>query len=218
MSQVMEANRPARAATATHGIPPLENSDALSAREFLRRYENMPGLRKAELIEGTVRMPSPVRAKQHAKPDSIIQTWLGTYSAKNPGAESCTNATINFDRDNVFQPDGLLRITDGGGSQVGADGFLRGAPELIVEISASTVSIDTHAKLRMYRRNGVREYLVWRVLDGALDWWLLENDEYVPNEPNADGILESRIFPGLKLRLAALLAMDAAAVLAGLGT
>lgn len=210
----MKTNPPVR--TSAGMTPPLENGDALSAREFLRRYEKMPSVRKAELIEGTVRMPSPVRYTQHAAPDFLIQTWLGTYSAKTPGTQGAANSTIVFDRDNVPQPDALLRFTEGGGSQVGADGFLQGAPELIVEISASTVSIDTHAKLRMYRRNGVREYLVWRVLDGALDWWLLEGEEYVRNETNAEGMLESRVFPGLKVRPEALLAMDAAAVLAGL--
>ncbi len=194
----------------------MENGDTLDAREFLRRYESMPAVRKAELIEGIVRMPSPVRLDQHAVPDSIIQTWLGTYAAGNPGTQSATNSTVIFDEDDVPQPDALLRLTDGGGSQAGGDGFLRGAPELIVEISASSVSMDTHAKLRMYRRNGVGEYLVWRVLDDALDWWLLEDGDYVRNEPDADGFLKSRIFPGLKLRPAALLARDAAAVLAGL--
>jgi Uma2 family endonuclease len=214
MSQVIEANLPARPTAL--GTPPLEGGDALSAREFLRRYEKMPSVRKAELIEGTVRMPSPVRYTQHAAPDTFIQGWLWAYSAKTPGTNAGANATVIFDRDNVPQPDALLRFTEGGGAHVGADGFLQGAPELIVEISASTVSIDTHAKLRMYRRNGVREYLVWRVLDGALDWWLLDGEEYIQNETNAEGMLESRVFPGLKVRPEALLAMDAAAVLAGL--
>jgi Uma2 family endonuclease len=51
---------------------------------------------------------------------------------------------------------------------VGAKNFsplLEGAPELIVEIAASTASYDLHDKLRAYRRNGVREYLVWVVLE-----------------------------------------------------
>ncbi len=211
MSQVIDAIR-----SDVRTIPPLENGDVVSAREFLRRYENMPATRKAELIEGTVRMPSPVRFIQHAEPDSLIQGWLLAYSAAHPGIHAGGNATVVFDDKNVPQPDAVLRMMEGGASRIDADGFLRGAPELIVEISASSVSIDTHAKLRMYRRNGVREYLVWRVLDDALDWWLLEEGEYVANQPDSRGFLESRVFPGLKVRPSALLARDAAAVLGGL--
>ena len=50
------------------GIPPLENGDRLSLAEFERRYENMPSLKKAELIKGVVLMGSPVRFVQHGRP------------------------------------------------------------------------------------------------------------------------------------------------------
>ncbi|MEB3343019.1 Uma2 family endonuclease [Okeania sp.] len=46
------------------------------------------------------------------------------------------------------------------------DGYVEGAPELIVEISASSASIDLHDKLKAYRSNQVQEYLVWRFYDG----------------------------------------------------
>ena len=40
---------------------PLENGDRLTRAEFERRYAAMPRLKKAELIEGIVYVPSPVR-------------------------------------------------------------------------------------------------------------------------------------------------------------
>jgi hypothetical protein len=43
--------------------PLLEAGDRLSRDEFERRYERMPHLKKAELIEGIVYLPSPVRVK-----------------------------------------------------------------------------------------------------------------------------------------------------------
>src|SRR5436190_19220762 len=55
----------------------LENGAHLSASEFLRRYEAMPEVKKAELINGIVYMGSPVRYDQHGKPDNLLQTWLG---------------------------------------------------------------------------------------------------------------------------------------------
>jgi hypothetical protein len=44
----------------SHGLLPLENGDRLTRAEFERRYETMPHLKKAELIEGVVHVPSPV--------------------------------------------------------------------------------------------------------------------------------------------------------------
>src|SRR2546425_9070655 len=89
-------------------IQPLESGDRLTSREFLRRYEAMPQVKKAELIEGIVYMGSPVRLTQHAKPDNLIQTWLGYYAGRTPGTECATNATDPLDVDNVPQPDALL--------------------------------------------------------------------------------------------------------------
>ena len=83
-----------------------------------------------------------------------------------------------------------------------------------MEIAASSVSLDLHAKRRAYARNGVAEYLVWRTLEKRFDWWVLENEEYVPVQPDARGRLRSTLFPGLVLDVRALLAMNAAKVLA----
>jgi Uma2 family endonuclease len=193
---------------------PLENGDLLSAGEFLRRYEDMPQVKKAQLIEGIVNMPSPVRVV-HSRPDGFIQTWLGAYAARTPGAESLPNVTVRLDADNVPQPDALLRLLPecGGRTRLDEKGYLCGPPELIVEVAASSSSIDARDKLRAYRRNGVKEYILWRTLDGSLDWWVLENDEYRPNPPDAQRLIHSQGFPGLVLAVDALLAFDGAKVL-----
>ncbi len=78
-------------------------------------------------------------------------------------------------------------------------------PELVAEIASSSVSIDLHAKLNVYRRSGVREYVAWRVLDLAIDWFILRDGEYRPLAPGDDGILGSEVFPGLCLNAAAML-------------
>ncbi|NEQ87707.1 MAG: Uma2 family endonuclease, partial [Moorea sp. SIO2I5] len=135
-------------------IPPLENGDQLTLAEFERRYSAMADLKKAELIEGIVYMASPVRAKKHGKPHSRIMTWLGTYEASRPGVETLDNTTVRLNDDNEVQPDALLRIEQDGQSIITEDDYVEGAPELIVEIAASSVSIDLHKKLNVYRRNG----------------------------------------------------------------
>ena len=207
-------------ARANHGrgIPPLESGAHLSAREFLRRYEAMPEVKKAELVNGIVYMASPVRLEQHGERDGLIQTWLGTYSIATPGVKHAINSTTRLGPDDVPQPDGLLRITPeyGGQAQLDAKGYLQGAPELAVEVAASTASLDAWGKLTSYRRAGVREYLVWRTEDEAIDWWRLEEDEYRPLPADAHGSLRSRVFPGLWLDTAALVAGDGAALMAKL--
>ncbi len=188
-------------------IPPLENGDRLTRAEFERRYHAMPPHVRAELIEGEVHMSSPVRHKHHGGPHIQLGTLIGSYSSETPGTDCSDNATVRLDLDNEPQPDVVLFLLPefGGQMRLSADGYLEGAPELAIEVAASTVSIDLHAKLRAYRRNGVREYLVWRVEDGALDWFRLVEGEYLPLQPDARGIVRSQLFPGLWLDTRAML-------------
>lgn len=195
-------------------ILPLENGDKLTRAEFERRYTAMPEQKKAELIEGIVYMASPLRIKSHGKPHAHIMGWLVTYEAATPGVEVADNTTVILDIDNEPQPDALLRIETGGQSQITEDDYVAGAPELIVEIAASSASYDLHAKLNVYRRNQVQEYLVWRVYDRQFDWFRLNEGEYFQPEPNSEGIICSQVFPGLWLDKTALLAGDLAKVLA----
>lgn len=198
---------------ALRAIPPLENGAHLPAAEFMRRYELMPGM-KAELINGIVHMASPLRAEQHGDPDSLMQTWLGNYAIATPGVRATTNSTTLLGPDDVPQPDGSLRLIRAGQCQMDDEGYLRGAPELVVEIAASSASIDVHEKLDTYRRAGVREYLVWRTEDECLDWWQLEADEFRPLPRAADGSIRSRFFPGLWLAVEAMLDLEGARVMA----
>jgi Uma2 family endonuclease len=132
------------------------------------------------------------------------------------------NATVRLDADNEVQPDALLRLASGGTSRISADDYVESAPELIVEIAASSTSIDLHDKLKVYRRNGVQEYLVWQVYDRRVDWFHLSEGEYVPLMPDEAGVIRSQAFPGLALNVVKLLEGDLAGVLSdlqkGLGT
>jgi Uma2 family endonuclease len=86
----------------------------------------------------------------------------------------------------------------------------------VVEVAASSASIDLRDKRRAYCRNGVREYLVWLVAEARLEWLRLEEDDYRPQLPDPQGVLHSRVFPDLRLPVAPLLAGDTAKVLAAL--
>jgi Uma2 family endonuclease len=196
--------------------PVLESGDRLTREEFHRRYCERPDIKKAELVEGVVYVASPVRANAHGQPHAQVVGWLYTYQAKTPGIWLEDNTTVRLDANNEVQPDACLWREEPGGPRLTEDGYIEGAPQLVVEVAASSASYDLHDKLGAYRRNGVREYVVWRTLDRAIDWFRLRAGEYVRVEPDERGVIESEAFPGLRLDVAKMLAGDAAGVLAEL--
>lgn len=195
------------------GVPLLEQGDVLERPEFERRYESMPWLKKAELIDGVVHLGSAVY-DQHAGAHAVLMHWLGAYILETPGTACRDNATVRLGMRNELQPDALLRIVAGGRSRV--DKYIEGPPELVAEVASSSMSRDLHSKLDVYRRHGVREYLVWRVLESQIDWFRLEGDEYRSLAADELGILRSGEFPGLWLDRPAMLRGDMHAVLAAL--
>ena len=192
--------------------PPLENGDRLTRYEFERRYAAMPNLKNAELIEGIVYMPAALRFRNHGQPHANIIGWLWFYKIATPHVELGDNVTVRLDLDNVPQPDAVLMI-EGGQASISSDDYVEGAPELVVEIAASSAAYDLYDKKRAYRRNGVKEYLVWRVYDDEFDWFVLDAGEYIKQEVDNDGIIRSRIFPGLWLAVNSLLSGEMQQVL-----
>jgi Uma2 family endonuclease len=191
-------------------VPLLKEGDRLTSDEFMRRYEAMPNLKKAELIEGVVHVPSPVRCNEHGEPHSSLGGWLFTYRARTPGLKLADNATVRLDLGNAPQPDDVLFIKrdHGGQATVDKDGYISGAPELVAEVAASTASDDMNARLQAYERNGVREYIVWRVLEHEVDWFVLRNGHFEKLAPQDDGTFHSTVYPGLWLDPSALVHED----------
>ena len=219
MGSMNVSSAPAPAAARSAGSPRaplLENGDRLTRAEFERRYEARPDLKKAELIEGVVHVPSPTRSGSHAQPHAATVVWLGTYVLATPGVQVGDSSTVRLDLDNEPQPDVVMLIDSeaGGQARIDEDDYIEGAPELIAEVAASSASYDLHDKLHVYRRNGVREYLVWRTLDHRFDWFELVDGAYRPRRPDVSGLVRSRVFPGLRLAVDALLRDDLPAVMA----
>ncbi len=198
--------------SANGALPPLENGDQLSRAEFERRYAAHPEIQKAELIEGVVYVASPVRVRRHGVPHSKITIWLGVYLEATPGLEIADNATLRLDLDNEPQPDVSAWI-EGGNAFVDQDDYLQGAPELLMEVAGSSAAIDLNQKLQAYRRNGVAEYLVLLTYEREARWYAFEHGETVQIQPDADGVLRSRVFPGLHLQPTLFWQVDMAGVL-----
>ncbi|MBX9677128.1 MAG: Uma2 family endonuclease [Gemmataceae bacterium] len=188
-------------------LPPLEAGDRLSRAEFERRYEATPKSVHAELLEGEVYFAEPKRWGRHTLPQGRLLHLLLTYQTATPGSAAGGETTLRLDEENEPQPDVVMFVhpKNGGQATIDDDEYLQGAPELVGEIAASSVSIDMHKKLEIYRRNPIREYVVWRVFDEAIDWFAWRDGKYVPL-PADEHVVRSEAFPGLWINVPALLA------------
>jgi Uma2 family endonuclease len=213
-------------------IPELRDGDRMNSTEFMRRYKATPEGFRAELINGVVhvnrwvetdftgeqRLMPPISGggSGHGGPQMSLSVWVGHYWVATPGTEAASPSTVFLaDEDSTSEPDAMLRILPESGGQCWLDeqGYYNGPPELIVEIAKTTAARDLGSKLEMYQRNGVQEYLVWRVEARVIDWFALHRGEYRSLVPDG-GLHKSRVFPGLWLDSTALLAGDMATVLA----
>jgi Uma2 family endonuclease len=170
----------------------------MDREEFIRRWNALPDLKKAELIEGTVFVPSPL-GDRHSDFHTLLTFWLRAYANLTPGVKAGNNATY-YMLESSPQPDGFLRVREefGGSSRV-VKNFLHGAPELAVEIRESSTDYDYGPKLALYQRAGVQEYITLDTFHRWFVWRVLVEGSYRQLELDEDGTFRSRAFPGLWL-------------------
>ena len=179
----------------------------LTREEFLRRWEGIPELKRAELIEGVVYMPSPQSAG-NGWMEIRVNCWLGTYVAFTPGCDAGTQGTWLM-LQSAPQPDSYLWILPVYGGQSRIQGkFHVGAPEWAGEICLSSAAYDLSAKKALYQKAGVQEYVAVLLEEKEIRWHRLEKGAYKLCPPTARGIYRSSVFPGLWLDGPALLRQD----------
>lgn len=190
----------------------LVEGQRLDQPAFHALYEAMPPSMRAELIGGIVSMPSPLGI-EHGDGSKWIVVWIDRYEEFTPGVQALDGATVILDARNEPQPDVTLRVLpEYGGRTRNEEGYVAGAPELVVEVARSTRYMDLGPKLDQYERAGVLEYVVRAMGPDELAWFVRENDRFVELAPDTDGLFKSRVFPGLWLDPIALLKGDRAAV------
>jgi Uma2 family endonuclease len=189
-------------------IPPLEPGQRLDRAEFHARYEAMPPQTRAELIGGVVFMP-PSLGTDHGDSNMPVAFWLSLYERSTPGIRGTINSSTVLNDRNEVQPDCSLRIlTEHGGQTRTIPEWIEGAPELVVEISRSSRSIDLGLKREEYRKAGVRDYVVVAIGPNEVFWYVRRGDLFVRLSPGEDGIYRSEAFPGLWLDPSALYRRD----------
>jgi Uma2 family endonuclease len=189
-------------------LPRLVAGEHLDQPTFHERYEAMPPSTRAELVGGVVYMPSPLR-DDHGETDHSVSYWLVHYRRFTPGLRSGANTTTKLGVYGEPQPDSQLRIPfESGGQTRVVDGYVTGAPELIVEVARSSRAFDLGSKKLDYERAGVREYVVVELDPDRIHWFILREGTFQDRPPGPDGIFRSEVFPGLWLDPEALYAED----------
>jgi len=190
-------------------LPPLVHGQHLDQPTFHERYEAMPPDTWAELVGGVVYMPSPLSG-DHGEEDSNVSGWLFHYKRFTPGVRSPNDATVKLDPQGEPQPDCQLRIPKelGGQTYIDDEGYIAGAPELVVEVARSSRYYDLKQKTVDYERAGVREYVVVELDPDRIHWFIRRGVRFAQLRPGPDGIYRSKVFPGLWLDPEALYAED----------
>ena len=153
----------------------LVDGQRLDQPTFHSRYEAMPPGTRAELIHGVVLMPSPV-GPPHGRASLLTLMWLGFYQANTAGVEALVDTSTALGLKSEPQPDALLRIVAGGVGRTTADQrFVRGVPELLVEVAHTTRFTDLGPKFEDYERVGVLEYVVRSIEPDEVYWFILRN-------------------------------------------
>ena len=188
--------------------PELITGMRLELDEFIARWEALPDLKFAELIDGIVFVPPP-RSIEHGQRASILNWWLFLYVEDKRGCDALSNVTCTMLGQSP-QPDVLLRLTEEfGGKSIDKGYLLDGAPELVVDICETSTEIEFGPKLALYQRAGVREYITIQTLPPPrIVWRVLVDGSYREIQPDGQGILRSQCFPGLWLDTEALWAGD----------
>ena len=205
---------PSRPEPASQPPPRLDSGDRMDSDTFMAIYEQMPEGFRAQLVQGVVLVASPM-TDDHGGPNSHVSLWLGYYGARTPGVLSRAATTIRLGPKNNPEPDGSLRLSPECGGQARIENrYIVGAPELVVEVSYSSRAVDLHDKQRAYEEAGVREYVVVDIGGARVHWFVLRDGRFDEVAPGEDGLHRSEVFPGLWLDPAALVAGDAARLLA----
>jgi len=192
----------------------LVAGEILSRDEFMRRWEALPLLKWAELLRGVVYLRGRVTWRRGVLL-SDLAGWSGTYRAAIPQCKAALNATWLVNDENVTQPFVSVRIAPKCGGQSWNEGeFAGGAPEFAAEAFDADKLAEMSLKVDIYQEAGVREYVAVLLEDQEVRWHELQAGKFVVLPPPADGIYRSKVFPGLWLDAAALLAGDSAKVLA----
>ena len=161
-------------------------------------YKQLPEGAPYQLIHGKlVFMPSPFF--KHQRISSKLNAALANYVyTNNLGEVVASPMDVEFDNDNVYQPD-LLFVSIKRNNII--DRWIKGAPDFVVEIaSISTENVDRTKKMEMYGRHNVLEYCIINPNEEEVEVYHNHNREMQHQQTaTKDDTIISKAIEGLKM-------------------
>ncbi|GAB3908293.1 Uma2 family endonuclease [Larkinella knui] len=187
----------------------IERAQAILNDESQRRREFREWLRddvKAEFINGTVVMHSPVK-RRHLEASKYLVNLLQNYVAiHNLGEVDFEKALVALSR-NDYEPD-ICYWNKEIAASFHDDQMEHPAPDLIVEIlSRTTTGRDRGIKFEDYAAHGVREYWMIDPVRQSLEQYKLDEDVMAFEEVAVlfrEDTLESLTIPGFRIPVRAI--------------
>ncbi|MGH2559091.1 MAG: Uma2 family endonuclease [Thermomicrobiales bacterium] len=178
---------------------PLTHADLAQFPDDGKRYE---------IIDGELYVAAAPAQEHQEFSKHLFRLVDGPVEATGWGKVYYAPVDVEFAEHDTVQPDLLVIRRDRMHLYRGNTFF--GAPDIVIEIlSPSNRSYDEFAKARLYAANGVLEYWVADPMTPDFRLMALRDGQYVPVEPDANGLLHSTVVPGL--------AVDPVVLLFGLG-
>ena len=149
-------------------------------RTIMEVYKSLPEGTRAELIDKVIYMsPSPISKHQVILNKINVQLYAHLEKSK-AGVVYVSPLDVYLDEEiNAVQPD-ISVVLNEGLANVDENGYIHGAPDLIVEIlSPGNSNYDLIKKRELYQRFGVKEYWIVDPATKQAQGFQLKNGEYV---------------------------------------
>ena len=126
-------------------------------RTALELFKILPEGTRCQLINDHIIMsPCPVWKHQDVVKNILFQ--IESFLRKQPLGKVLSDVDIYLNEKNVYRPD-VFFIANEQIDILGDDGYVHGAPQLVIEVlSPSTSKYDKTKKLEVYAKHGVKEY------------------------------------------------------------
>ena len=160
-------------------------SPQTKTRMTAEEYKALPETKQhVELIHGELivhqygdeNMPGGPK-DAHQQSISLIQAFL--YQLVPAREVRAANTDVYLDNENIVQPDVLWASSESGQCVRQDDGYLHGAPDLVIEVlSPTTARHDRSTKFNLYEKNGVREYWMMDADIQLIEVYVREGDRF----------------------------------------
>lgn len=164
-------------------------------------YCRLPEGAPYQLIGGKLVMtPSPT--PYHQMVSMKLELQMATYVLeKGLGIVLHAPLDVYLDETETYQPDIIFISNER--LNIIEEKCIKGAPDLVVEIlSPNTGYYDLRSKYKVYEKKGVQEYWIVDPQVKSIQIFRLQEGKFVlDQEVEEQGVVKSRVIPGLEIRL-----------------